>query len=428
MIAAPGHLQRLRREADGASARADILAQAYGDLNRELGAPGDNYGLFASYESFESSLKELSITPESTALQNSVLSAANDLTNQFNDLSLTASTMRDNADSGIARAVEIVNTSLNQIQSINSDISGMNERSGDTAALEDERQRLLDTISQYIPIKDIPRDNGQIDIITKTGVFLLAGSVKELEFAPTGAIPAGASYADGVGGLSGLFVGSQELTPGAGNFGASSGLIAGYFTVRDSVAPEFMAQIDGLAADLIDRFSDDTLDPTKTPGDPGIFTNNGGPVDPANLPGLAARFRLNAAIDPSQGGEISRFRDGLGAVAPGPSGNADILNNLLDAFTTSNTAPNLSGLTGSFSSAELAAGISSLIGENRVRADATSVSATSRSVVLYESEIAKTGVDTDQELQSLLLIEQSYAANARVIQTVSDMIDILMRI
>jgi len=32
-------------------------------------------------------------------------------------------------------------------------------------------------------------------------------------------------------------------------------------------------------------------------------------------------------------------------------------------------------------------------------------------------------VDTDYELQNLLLIEQSYAANARVIQTVGDMID-----
>jgi len=38
------------------------------------------------------------------------------------------------------------------------------------------------------------------------------------------------------------------------------------------------------------------------------------------------------------------------------------------------------------------------------------------------------GVDTDAEMQSLLLIEQSYAANARVIQTVSDMLDILMQI
>ena len=38
------------------------------------------------------------------------------------------------------------------------------------------------------------------------------------------------------------------------------------------------------------------------------------------------------------------------------------------------------------------------------------------------------GNGADQELQSLLLIEQSYAANARVIQTVSDMMDRLLAI
>ncbi|NNC37691.1 MAG: flagellar hook-associated protein FlgK [Acidimicrobiales bacterium] len=421
-------LTRLRRDADSASGRTDIIAQAYNDLNREMGAPGDEYGLFASYESFESSLRELSLTPESTALQNSVLSAATSLVNQFNDLSQMGNSLRTNADAGIARGVEIVNDALYQIQKLNGDISGMNQEAGDTAALEDERQRLLDTIAQYIPIKDFPREGGRIDVMTENGVFLLAGSVNELEFTPSGAIPAGASYADGIGGLSGLMVGDQELTTGAGNFGINSGVIAGYFSVRDSIAPEFMGQVDGLAADLISRFSDDALDPTKTAGAPGIFTNAGGPVDAANLPGTAARLRINATIDPAQGGEITRLRDGLGAMTPGASGNADILNNLLDAFTSANSAPGTSGLVGNFTSTELAAGVSSLVGENRVRADATAASSTSRSVTLYEAEIAKTAVDTDQELQSLLLIEQSYAANARVIQTVSDMLDRLMQI
>ena len=38
------------------------------------------------------------------------------------------------------------------------------------------------------------------------------------------------------------------------------------------------------------------------------------------------------------------------------------------------------------------------------------------------------GVDTDAELQRLLLIEQAYAANARMIETVDDMMQALLRI
>ena len=46
---------------------------------------------------------------------------------------------------------------------------------------------------------------------------------------------------------------------------------------------------------------------------------------------------------------------------------------------------------------------------------------------MKESELAG-GVDTDQELQKLLLIEQAYAANARVIQTADELIQLLIRL
>jgi len=38
------------------------------------------------------------------------------------------------------------------------------------------------------------------------------------------------------------------------------------------------------------------------------------------------------------------------------------------------------------------------------------------------------GVDTDYEMQQLLLVEQSFAANARVIQTIDELIQTLLRI
>ena len=63
-----------------------------------------------------------------------------------------------------------------------------------------------------------------------------------------------------------------------------------------------------------------------------------------------------------------------------------------------------------------------------MRHDALSASALTRSNTLYDAEIATSAVDMDQELQSLLLIEQSYAANARVIQTIDEMIQRLLQI
>jgi len=106
---------------------------------------------------------------------------------------------------------------------------------------------------------------------------------------------------------------------------------------------------DSLAADLITRFSDDTLDTTKAPGAPGIFTDAGGTLNSANLPGVAGRLRLNSAVDPAQGGDIARFRDGVGANTTGPTGEASLINGYLDALGASNSAPIDSGFTGNFS-------------------------------------------------------------------------------
>lgn len=422
-------LSNARREADSAFGRANILAQTYNQLNRDFGSPGEDFGVFNSFETFESSLRELASTPETPALQNSALAAARGLVNEFNTLAKSTNDLRQEADRNIAETVDTVNETLYKIQNLNGLIGALGQQSGEAVALEDDRQRQLDTLSELLPIKTVTNKDGSLDILTEDGVYLLAGSVKELSFDQASIIPEEARYGDGSGILSGLFVDGQELTPGTnGNFALQTGVLAGHFAVRDEVTTSFTSQLDSIAADLVSRFSDDALDPTKAAGAPGLFTDGGGPLDPTNIPGLAGRLRVNALVDPVQGGIVTRIRDGLGAATTGPTGEAGLINAFVDVLNLSNAAPTDSGLTGDFSVAELIAGVSSIVGENRIRHDAVSASTLARSNFLFEAELAESGVDTDFEMQSLLLIEQAYSANARVIQTIDEMFESLLRI
>ena len=68
-----------------------------------------------------------------------------------------------------------------------------------------------------------------------------------------------------------------------------------------------------------------------------------------------------------------------------------------------------------------------MVGSRRNQADQQLSFASTKSSELKERLLAD-GVDTDQEMQRILLIEQTYAANARIVQTVESMIDTLMRI
>ena len=413
-----------RRVADGAVGRDQTVATTYASFNSALGEPGDPFSLFTQYQNLESSLRSLSQTPESQTLQAQTLDAAKSLTATFNQLSEQAQTTRRNADAEIARQVDQVNSALKQIEKLNSDISTAGAGGRDIAALEDQRQRLIDEVAAIIPVREVPRSNGKVDLMTDEGVFLIAGSAREIEFTPSGSITPDMTYSGGA--LSGLSVEGTNLTPGDGGLTVRGGTMAGLFEVRDQIAPEFQAQIDALARDLIERF--ENIDPTLSPGDPGLFTDAGAAFDPSTQTGLAGRISVNAAVDPDQGGEIWRLRDGLGASAEGPSAANDAILAMLDSLTGLRAPPAGTGLSGEMSAAEAAAGVTSLVGTSRITAETQLATSSARAQSLTEAELAATAVDTDQELQKLILIEQAFAANARVIQTADEMLRTLMEI
>lgn len=413
-----------RRLAEGVSGRDQTIATAHASFNNALGEPGDSFSLFAQYQNLETGLRALSQTPESQPLQSQVLDSAKALASSFHDLSRQTRTVREGADARIAQEVDEINSALKQIEKLNRDISAASAGGRDSAALEDQRQRLIDQVSQSIPVREVPRGNNTIDLMTQEGVFLVAGSAREIEFSQTGTILSDMSLAGGS--LSGLSVNGIDITPGSGDLGVRQGTIAGHFAVRDDIAPDFQTQLDGLARDVIERF--ENIDPTLTPGDPGLFTDAGAAFDPANELGLAERIAVNAAVDPDQGGAVWRLRDGLGATAEGPSAANDIIVTMLGALTELRTPPAGTGLVGAQSAINAAAGVTSTVGRSRISAEEQLASSSARTELLSDAELTATGVDTDQELQKLILIEQAFTANARIIQAADEMLRTLMEI
>lgn len=423
-------LTRLRRDADSAAARSDVIANTYNTLNSEIGLPGSGYGLFSTLENLEAGFTALQANPESTALQNGAVSAAIEVTQELNSLSHLALSMRETADNNIANSVKTVNESLSRIQELNREIAASEALDG-APALKDERQALMNTISEIIPVREVAREGGKTDIMTESGVLLLSanGIKNELSFTPTPVITNGMRYGEEGSALSGLFVGEQNLTPGSDSrLSLQTGSLSAHFEIRDSIATEFTDNLDSIASDLVDRFASDDIDSTKTPGAQGLFTDSTLALDPAEVSGAAARIRVNNAVNPNVGGEVFRLRDGLGATETGNVGNTEIITNMLNALTENQTAPEGSFVSGDHNVVSAAAALTSIIGEQSLRYDSINASTTARRDVLQDAELEVSGVDTDKELQDLLLIEQAYSANARVIQTISDMLDTLLQL
>ncbi|MFN7054809.1 flagellar hook-associated protein FlgK [Hyphomonas sp.] len=410
-----------RRALTSDTAQATVLAQTWKALSTRLGSTADGSGLFKAFSDLDTALARAVTAPETATNLTLLMNAAKGITRELASLSEYTASLRAEADREIAAGVDTVNTALQQIESLNRRLAGIDRTSAQAAALFDERQRALDTISEYMPVKAIERDAGAIDVITPEGVFLLVSNARQIEFQPGTAFTPDSTLAGGT--LSGISVDGTPLTPGSTSFGAvSSGLFGALFTLRDQDLPAFSAQLDFIAADLISRFSG-SADPTLAPGDPGLFID----ADPAGGPGLAARLAINAAADPQQGGELWRLRDGMNAVTEGPPGNNGILSVLQAAFRTGQPV-NSNGFQGLFSATELAAQFASLTGQTRLFHEGVAAAATAQHATLMEAELRLTGVDIDDQMQQLLLIEQAFAANARVIQVASEMIRVLMEL
>ena len=73
------------------------------------------------------------------------------------------------------------------------------------------------------------------------------------------------------------------------------------------------------------------------------------------------------------------------------------------------------------------AAITSQIANDRLSADQQVSFATTQATELRSLQL-ENGVDTDAEMQRLLLVEQAFSANARMIQTIDDMMQTLLRI
>jgi flagellar hook-associated protein 1 FlgK len=230
--------------------------------------------------------------------------------------------------------------------------------------------------------------------------------------------------------LSGVTVNGQDISPGSGYAGAlRSGRIVGQFALRDTILPQAQAQIDEIASTLADGFQ--RLDATVAASQSGLFTDDGAfhdRTDPAQVVGLSDRIAVNALVDPDQGGSLWRIRDGVQAAAPGAPGDATQVRAFLGVFEEVVSFDAGAGLS---TSARIGSYATEFVGFQDNQRAAFGERSTYQAAIADSLTTQRTnleGVNVDDEMQKLLLFEQTYNASAKVIQAVRDMMDTLIEI
>lgn len=411
-----------RRLADAEAGNADTKAEFLQRIETLLGTPGDTTSLSSQVAALGTSLVAAASRPDSPARLQAVLDAAGSLTSHLSTLTQAVQAARSEADDAISAKVGKLNDALAQIDRLNAAIVAERAAGRDANALMDQRQSLANQVAEIVPIREVAREHGQIALFSTGGAILLEGSPASIGFLPVGTITADMTI--GSGALSGLSIDGVAVPPGDDGL-LGGGTLGAAFAVRDELAPKAQIALDAVARDLMSRFADPAVDPTLTSGQPGLFTDRGGAFDPLTEAGLAGRLTLNAAVDPTQGGQLWRLRDGLGATTQGNVGDGTILSSLGNALESARVPASGSFIGAARSAAGLVADVVSQVAGDRQGAESKQAYASARQTAMTELQLAD-GVDTDAEMQTLLQVEQAYSANARVIQTIDALIKTLI--
>jgi len=404
-------LQRMSRLENSRMTQYQSIQEGLTTYTAYLGQPGDGTSPADRFNDFQNSLTTLVNMPSSNGAQTSVALAAEDLVRSVKGAATTLSTTLNDVNMEIRYEVADLNTALYQLRDLNASGSGFTPGSLEAAQFDEKVDTILDQISGIVDTRIHRSSNGSISLYTVSGAALLEGRVvQDVTFNPS----------DGT-----LMAGNQDITPFKdGVRGIQHGSLAGLSELKRETIPQFSQQLDEYARGLIQTFEE--ADASLATGEAGLFTDNGIAFDPANITGLASRLQINSKISSTGEAQVWRIRDGLGATSPGAGSETVQINAFLEGLDTSMNAATGTGIPAEVTLRDFSAEMITSQAATRARAENDFNAAASAAEVVMSARRNSEGVNIDDEMQQLLLIEQSYAANSRVLTAVSEMIDTLI--
>jgi flagellar hook-associated protein 1 FlgK len=142
-------------------------------------------GLTVTLQNFVNSLQSLSTAPASTAHRQVVLSKAQALVTQLKSYQSQLSTQSQNLEAQVGSTVTQINTLAKNIALLNGQIAAASGGGQTPNQLMDQRDSLVDQLSQYVSVNAITQSNGEMDIYVGSGQpLVVSGTAQTLVATP----------------------------------------------------------------------------------------------------------------------------------------------------------------------------------------------------------------------------------------------------
>ena len=377
----------------GDQMRFDLLSGVESLIDEPAGA-----GLGTTLDAFYSAWSDLANDPTGVGTRSVLVERGRQVADHLNRLSGGLDNLRTTSIDRLSGDVTRANQLLGEVARLNREIVAAEANGNSAPDLGDQRDRALDALSGILDIQVHPQARGAMNV-TVGGISVVGESTAQT-----------LSLVGGSGTWSIQTSGGSTLAAPGGTAGAS-------LRILQQDEPAFRASLDDLARGIAESVNAIHSTGTNSNGTTGIdfFDVTGGL---ANI--TAGTLSLDAQILADSSNVSAGTADGGGAYQPGAN---DVALSLA-GLRTSGTPGYLGGGTAgdAYRSFVTEVGLA-------VNGAATDVAAgESLRAVALERRESLVGVSTDEELVKVIQFQAAYAASARIVNVVDEMLQTLLSI
>jgi flagellar hook-associated protein 1 FlgK len=370
-------IQQQTSQQSSADTQSSTLQQIQSFFSTSSG--GD---LASAMSAFSTSLSQLSANPTSSATQQAVLSAGQNLAGAFRSTANGLTSAQTYANGQVTQTVAQINSLTSQIAQLNGQLTPAATATNGGGTIEDQRDQLVQQLSALTGVSVTQTNQGET-ITTANGTPLVMGGQAFTLQTTTGS--------DGT---------AQVLDSNGNNITASiqGGKLGGALQVRDQTIPGFLTQLNTLAGQFATAFNAAQAKGFDSNGNAGqdFFTV---PADPAKAAsGITVAISSPALIAVSSDGSA------------GSNGNIANL-----SATLTNALP--SGQTPAASYASLVFQVGTA--QSNASAQSTAIGLNLQQLTTQQG--AESAVSTDEEATNLIRFQTAYEAAARIVSTIQQL-------
>ncbi|MGO8677424.1 MAG: flagellar hook-associated protein FlgK [Limisphaerales bacterium] len=372
------------------TAQSDIGEQLASTSSTDTDSVGSTGGLDSGLSTLFNDFQTLSTDPSSTANRQTVISQAQQVAAQFNQVDQSLSGLKSQLNQSVQTDVGSANQLLTQIAGLNQQIMLAQGSSGGTANdLVDLREKDLESLSNLVNFQPVANSDGSVNVVVGGQLLVSGSSVQDTLQA----------YDAG---------GGQMLVGTSANPGTpltlTGGSIQGAIDTRDNALTSLQGGLNQLASQLITQVNAVYTTGYDLNGNTGadLFTGTD-----------ASDIGVNATL----ASDPSTFQ---AAGVSGASGDNQVAVALAQLGSASQSSLGNQTFSGSYNATITDLG-TALSNANSNLSDQQAVQS-----MLSEQRTSVSGVSLNDEMTNLMTYQQAFEASAELVNTINTMLGDLM--